>query len=1167
MKKLRLDQLSILFLALIVGGAILVWGDYLGIRTAEDRGFWLSVVAVGALVLAIVVSFDHYARWAAASRQLSKWLQWRGPEFVGTTQGSILAQGSDKKSDVSALESLREALRRESGWRWRYRQPWLLLTGDDAAIRKLLPELHENGWLTTADMVLLWARGGQDGQVDAVWLKQLYKLRRRRAIDAVIVVSDGEAALPAQRRGTDSYSIRLARIAEVLRWSAPIYVLEAAGAYVSADSECPIIACEFRSQQDATAIEGHLLSLRNQLAQRGVPQLFHGNRNYYLARLSQRLDDRSKALAEWAASLAARHRGTAFLRGIAFAPYPSFATREPSNSGAAELPLWSHLGNASRRHPGKRVGWHPATAFSILALAVVGLWITGMLASAWMNGQHIQSAQRAVAELHAASNEASRLRGLVALQQQIEHYEYRTQHHAPLLTRFGLNRDAEVLAALWKPYAQASRQLLVTPVQQDLEASLADLTQLQTSTLDDKTSLWALGGRDGLKAYLMLAQPARVESGFLAEQLAKNWTTNARITPGEKQDLAERLFRFYAQHLKANPAWRIDPDAALLAGARRTLLAVIGERNAQDTVYQGILNGVGNKYPDLTLASLTSGTDTRGLLRTTAVVPGVFTRQAYEGYVADAIDAAAKRRDVAADWVLSGEKPVGVQAETSADALRAALTAQYFDDYAARWQDFMNSLQWEPVPTMPAAIDQLKLLADARQSPVIALMKSVEYQGRAGLQKSSLSDTLVNKARDILGKKDDVPDLAKAKSDPSGPLGATFGPVLRLLGQGGESAGGDLSLQRFMDRATALRLRLQQVSNSADADAQARQMAQALLQGKGSELADTQTYAQLIAASLGAQWGGMGEALFVRPIAQAMQTVLQPAQASLNDAWRQGIVMPWGRAFAGRYPFASSSNDASLAELSRYLRPQVGLIDAFISAQLAGVLELQGDQWVPVATAAQALTIDPGFLKAINMLRRVGTHMLAQGEAQYRFELKPVPTPGLTDTVLMLDGQKLHYYNQRETWQAMTWPTGNGQDAGTRLQWQTESAGTNKNYEFGSRLGWLRMLERAQVVPIDSATFDLTWQAVPDTPDSRPGIAETSTDKQDAPRPADIESLTPRNARLSAPAEMQHRIHYLMRTELGQGPLEMLFLRDFAMPTQVFEGRGPVRASPSSISR
>ncbi|WP_442854842.1 type VI secretion IcmF C-terminal domain-containing protein, partial [Burkholderia sp. Leaf177] len=92
-----------------------------------------------------------------------------------------------------------------------------------------------------------------------------------------------------------------------------------------------------------------------------------------------------------------------------------------------------------------------------------------------------------------------------------------------------------------------------------------------------------------------------------------------------------------------------------------------------------------------------------------------------------------------------------------------------------------------------------------------------------------------------------------------------------------------------------------------------------------------------------------------------------------------------------------------------------------------------------------------------------------------------MPTPGITDTLLTIDTQKLHYYNQRETWHGLMWPSNDPQVAGTRLQWQTETAGTSKNFEFGGRWALVRMLERAKVEPIDSATFQLTWQAAPDT--------------------------------------------------------------------------------------
>ncbi|MGN5479814.1 ImcF-related family protein [Cupriavidus basilensis] len=553
-----------------------------------------------------------------------------------------------------------------------------------------------------------------------------------------------------------------------------------------------------------------------------------------MGRLSQRLDSRGKALADWLAGLAGGARRQLPVRGVVFAP----VFEDKGNPDACtDLPLWQYLGEAAQRQPGRRTGWHPITIGAGLALTTIGLWIAGMLVSGLLSQRDIHAAQQAALDIQSAPHAGARLKALLSLQQQIQRYEYRTQRHAPLLTRFGLNRDPEVLDALWKPYAKASRDLLVAPVQQDLEASLVDLAQMQTTDLTEQTSRWALGGQAALKAYLMLAQPEKAEAAFLAPQLVQHWSTEARITPGEKQDMAERLFKFYAEHLKAKPDWSIEPRSELVAGARQTLLAVIGERNAQDSIYQSIVNGAGNKYPDQTLASLTTGTDPRGLLRVSAIVPGVFTRQAYEEYVAPAIEDAAKRKQVASDWVLAGGRPAQPAAEEGASKdLNAALTEQYFAEYAEYWQQFMNSTQWEPAPTLPVVIDQLKLLADARQSPVIALMKSLEYQGGAGARKDSLSDTLVNKAKDLLGKKSKTPEIAKP--DPAGPLGAAFGPVLRLVGPAGQGQGqaagnGDPSLQRYLDRATALRLRLQQISSSGDGDTQARQMAQALFQEQG----------------------------------------------------------------------------------------------------------------------------------------------------------------------------------------------------------------------------------------------------------------------------------------------------------------------------------------------
>ncbi|MBR8233182.1 type VI secretion protein VasK [Burkholderia sp. AU42008] len=1100
----------------------------------------LAVALVGALLLAMEGLVRGAWRWTArtaGTKQRSRYE--RDPAArVGAPEAAVGPVTGNWATD------LKVALRHRYGWRWRYRLPWLLLAATDSTIGRLSPELAARGWMITSDAVLLWGRQGSDGRQDDVWLRRIRRMRCRRPVDAIVLAVNDTTLSQEGARGGNDWAVHLARVTRLLRWSAPVYVLDLAGEDSVHHADTPVTGCEFANSTDASAIEAALLELRDRLADISVGQLARHGDDRHLSDLSARLDMRSGPLARWIVNLSDWQRRPQPVVGAFFAPWPA-----PGTEGAG-LPLWRYLRDAAARRPGRRTGAHPIAILSTHAMAIVGLWGAGMLMSGLTNARELALTNDALRTLERAADASARLRALLALQQRIEFYEARIEHPR-LFSRFGLNHDQDVLAALWTRYPREARPQLIAPVQQNIEAQLVDLAQMPATALDDQAGHLARAGHAALKAYLMMVEPTRADAAFLTPQLARYWSGGAGLSAGEKLDLSQRLLSFYAQHLSAHPDWRIAPRDDLVGGARQTLLAVIGVRNSDDTIYQEILGSVGHKYPDQTLASLTAGTDTRGLLRTSASVPGAFTRQAWDGTIEASIDAMAKRNGVTADWVLGTGGAHSDALATTPDALRAALRARYFADYAEHWQTFMNGIVCEPARTLPAAIAQLKVIADARQSPVIALMKSLEYHGGAGAVRTSLSDTLVTKAQSILASKDDAPQVASP--DPAGPLGASFGPVLRLVAAGGAAGAGaigDLSLQRFTERLTMLRLKLQQIADSPDADGEARQVAHALFQGRSSELADTLAYAQLIAASLGEQWAGMGQALFVRPAAQAAQAVLEPAQASLNDVWRQTIVATWNRSFAGRYPFANTINDASLPELARFLRPQGGLIGSFLATQLAGVLTLQGDQWVPASTgsgaSSAARTIDPGFLDAINRLQRIAAHLLAQGEPRYAFDLKPVPVSGVIDTRLTIDGQVLHYYNQQETWQTFTWPSSEPQKAGTRLEWQTERSGTNLNLEFNGRWALVRMLERAQVTPVDTATYQLTWQAaVPLTPETRAAGVQAGDD----------DALTTHGPLTPAPSSLTYPLTYLMRMDVGKGPLELLSLRGFALPSRIFASR------------
>ncbi|MDR8284751.1 IcmF-related protein, partial [Acinetobacter baumannii] len=83
------------------------------------------------------------------------------------------------------------------------------------------------------------------------------------------------------------------------------------------------------------------------------------------------------------------------------------------------------------------------------------------------------------------------------------------------------------------------------------------------------------------------------------------------------------------------------------------LIRQLGQRNSESTLYQKMLAQVANQYADMRLADMTADTDASRLFSTDEVVPGMFTRQAWEQAVQPAIEKVVAERRDEMDWVLS----------------------------------------------------------------------------------------------------------------------------------------------------------------------------------------------------------------------------------------------------------------------------------------------------------------------------------------------------------------------------------------------------------------------------------------------------------------------------------------------------------------------------------
>ncbi|KAB0507957.1 ImcF-related family protein [Pseudomonas moorei] len=1017
-------------------------------------------------------------------------------------------------ADDSWVAELKEYLHENHRFLWRRKVRLLLVVGEPDQITAIAPNLNAKKWLAGHDTILLWG-GSTQTRFDAGRFTPWQGLSRWRALDAVIWALDSQQSTDA--RAMDAGVRHLRDLARQLRWQLPLHLWQVCDSRWEQDKRpTQAVGCLLPSGVTPLAVERQLENLLQPLRDSGWAQIQGTMSHDFLLRLSR--DLQVEGISRWQQALTPLFRvfdrGVP-LRGLWFSlPVPGGkATEENTDHLWHATPPWEGV-LADKTLPHRRLGWGVTRVGYSLALGLVLIWGAGLLLSFASNRVHIAQVQTLLVSLKQSQSADEQWLAFNELTRELGRLDYRSEHGSPWYQRFGLNKNPELLQMLWPTYVEANQRLLRDPAVASLQQQLTALIKLPADSPERTRRAGA--AYDQLKAYLMLAQPEKVDAAFLVKVLGPLEPSDAGVSPGLWHGLSPTLWQFYGEHLVAHPHWRIEADPKLVAQVRQVLLGQLGQRNAEASLYQTVLDDAANLYPALSLQQMVGETNARALFSTRKQVPGVFTRSAWEGQIRQAIDGIVEARREEIDWVLSDD-PTDIAGESTPDQLRQQLTERYLRDYANAWLGFLNSLRWQPVNSLGEVIDQLALMSDVRQSPLIALMNTLAYQGQAGVRGPAFADSLVKSAQKLIGQ-DKVPAIDQQLPGSGSPLDATFGPLLALLGKDAESRNDSdrLSLQAFLNRVTRVRLKLQQVSNAANPQDMTQALAQSVFQGQNVDLTDTQSYGSLVAASLGAEWDGIGQTLFVQPLEQAWQRVLQPSAAGLNSQWQRAIVDDWHRAFAGRFPFAATASDASLPMLGQMIRADSGRIEQFLQQQLGGVLRKEGQRWVADTRHSQGLRFNPQFLSAINQLSHLADVLFTDGGMGLSFELRAKPVRDLVQTTFILNGDKHHYFNQKERWQRFSWP-GFTSHPGTSLTWTSVSAGERLFGDYQGTWGLIRLLEQARITPLNDS--DSHYQVQLRAPD---GIDLT----------------------------------WHLRTELGAGPMALLKLRNFELPTQVFVVEG-----------
>jgi type VI secretion system protein ImpL len=698
-----------------------------------------------------------------------------------------------------------------------------------------------------------------------------------------------------------------------------------------------------------------------------------------------------------------------------------------------------------------------------------------------------------------------RLEALEILQDRLEQLrKFRSER--PWSLRMGLYQGGLLEAKLREEYYAGIREVMMKPVAASLEALLfemnANADQLAPATSAtaaesgaaprqylDANPMNVADAYNALKTYLMLAEPAHAEAGHLNDQLTRYWRgwleANRGSMPREQMiRSAERLLTFHLAQA-GDPAWpRIEQRLALVDQARENLRRVVRGMPAIDRVYADIRARAGTRFPAMTVARIVGEQD-QALVAGSYAIPGAFTREAWDKYVADALREAASRELQSTDWVLKTSSKDDLTLEGSPEQIEKKLVEMFKADYTREWQKFVQGVAIADMEGFNGAVAAMNRLGDPQSSPIIKLLNTISEQtswdnpGLLNAEMKQAQHGFTDWIRSTVLRRSPAPvtvqlDAARLER-PMGPVGREFSAVAKLVGGKDKDA---TLLRSYMDALSRLRTRMNVLKNQGDPGPGARQLMQQTLEGAGSELADALRYVdeQMLTGMSDTQKQAI-RPILVRPLMQTFAVVVGPAETEINKTWLAQVYEPFQRTLASKYPFAPSAKiEASSAEIAQFFGPD-GVVARFVTTAMGPLVVRRGDVLAPRTWAGMGITLAPQavarFPAWIAPLSAGGVAM-GQGAAQTVFQIQPLPAPGILEYTIEIDGQQLRYRNTPAQWTNMVHPGPQG-IPGARITAVAFDGRSVELFNEPGQFGLKRMIDAAARKRKDGGVHELRW--------------------------------------------------------------------------------------------
>ena len=548
-----------------------------------------------------------------------------------------------------------------------------------------------------------------------------------------------------------------------------------------------------------------------------------------------------------------------------------------------------------------------------------------------------------------------------------------------------------------------------------------------------------------LKGYLMLGSPERLDADLVGALADREWQSLYR----EDNEAANRLSGHFKTLLDNEGGLRpIALDDRLVAQARRSL--------PFESVPMMMYSDVKQKFADDPRAlplDQASGIGSEHVFRRKSGVPlsqpieAIYTKPVFKEITTrSALELVTQF--TGDRWVWGEDRPL----LTASVTLRDDFIRIYEDDYIKAWDAVIADLQLVPLGNLEKTKEALAALG-AEASPLRTFLKTVDEntyltEPAEANPKSEGIKANIDRALGGVIKKAPIPQV-----QPGLRVTQHFTKIRQLL----TGEGGTAKLDGVLEQIRQIQQKLEPVGRGV---------------GQTSPddpklMASVKISADALTRSAAPLPPSVGE--IVRDLGNRTASVSALGlRMTLEERYRQDVVLECRALTTGHYPFDSSEQDLPLADFAK-LFGSGGIFDTFFRNELTDLVDRQdqGWSWKPGVAGA---SVPLEQFKVAEQLRRM---FFPQGAAMPGVTFTITPSE-LDDRsrrfVLEIDGQVVQFEHGPERMVTIKWP---GEKVGSATATFEEHSGSRSPIVFDGPWAWFRLVGAAKLAKETDVRYSL----------------------------------------------------------------------------------------------